>query len=157
MRLSGLPSRKRTNPDKPWFVWFAFNLSHITGQQMPNPMVIPNADTMDEISRKEMEACMGPDGKFGSANVGSCSSEALMRAMTNTMDTMVGRLMDTVDKLDKNTYITTSVTTAPGCSVTSANSSTICTSPGEVAAKVQRMKAASAWGWRSVGPVSKPV
>jgi arylsulfatase A-like enzyme len=68
-------------------------------------MVIPNVDTMDEISRKEMEGCMKPDGEFGSANVGSCSSEALMRAMSNTMDRMTGRLIETVDKLDKNTYI----------------------------------------------------
>jgi len=68
-------------------------------------MVIPNADTMDDISRKEMEACMGPDGKFGSANVGSCSSEALMRAMTNAMDTMISRVIETVDKLDPNTYV----------------------------------------------------
>ena len=28
-----------------------------------------------------------------------------MRAMTNTMDTMIGRLIETVDKLDPNTYI----------------------------------------------------
>jgi len=93
------------NPDKPWFAWLNFNLSHITGRQQPNPMVIPNADTMDDISRKEMEACMGPDGKFGSANVGSCSSEALMRAMTNAMDTMISRVIETVDKLDPNTYV----------------------------------------------------
>lgn len=103
--INWITEQEKTNPDKPWFVWFAFNLAHISGQQLPNPMVIPNADTMDAISRKEMEACMGPDGKFGSANVGSCSSEALMRAMTNSMDTMVGILVDTVDKLDKNTYI----------------------------------------------------
>ncbi len=100
-----ITEQEKTNPDKPWFAWFAFNLSHISGQQLPNPMIIPNADTMDERSRKEMEACMGPDGKFGSANVGSCSSEALMRAMTNSMDTMIRILIDTVDKLDKNTYI----------------------------------------------------
>jgi arylsulfatase A-like enzyme len=100
-----ITEQETKSPDKPWFVWFAFNLSHITGQQQPNPMVIPNADTMDDVSRKEMEECMGPDGEFGSANVGSCSSEALMRAMTNTMDTMTGRLIETVDKLDKNTYI----------------------------------------------------
>ena len=103
--INWITEQETKNPDKPWFVWFAFNLSHITGQQQPNPMVIPNADTMDPIARKEMEACVGPDGKFGSANVGSCSSEALMRAMTNTMDTMIGRLVETVDKLDKNTYI----------------------------------------------------
>jgi arylsulfatase A-like enzyme len=103
--IKWINEQETNNPDKPWFVWFAFNLSHITGQQQPNPMVIPNADTIDEVSRKEMEGCMGPDGEFGSANVGSCSSEALMRAMSNAMDIMTGRLIETVDKLDKNTYI----------------------------------------------------
>jgi arylsulfatase A-like enzyme len=103
--INWITEQENKNPDKPWFVWMAFNLSHITAQQMPNPMVIPNADTIDEISRKEMEECMGPDGQFGSANVGSCSSEALMRAMTNTMDTMIGRMLETVDKLDPNTYV----------------------------------------------------
>ncbi|MGD9161149.1 MAG: sulfatase-like hydrolase/transferase [Desulfobacteraceae bacterium] len=103
--INWITEQETKNPDKPWFAWFAFNLSHITGNFKPNPMVIPNADTMDEVSRKEMEECMGPDGQFGSANVGSCSSEALMRAMTNTMDTMIGRLVETVDKLDPNTYI----------------------------------------------------
>lgn len=103
--INWITEQEKNNPDKPWFVWFAFNLSHITGNQQPNPMIIPNADTMDEPSRKEMEACMGPDGKFGSANVGSCSSEALMRAMTNSMDTMIGRVIETVEKLDPNTYI----------------------------------------------------
>jgi hypothetical protein len=68
-------------------------------------MVIPNKDTLDEAALKEMEGCIGPDGEFGSANVGSCSSEALMRAMTNSMDTMIARLLETVDKLDKNTYV----------------------------------------------------
>jgi len=90
------------NPDKPWFVWMAFNLSHITGNQQPNPMCVPNKDTLDEPSRKEMEAC---GGTFGSPIVGSCSSEALMRAMTNAMDTMIGRLIETVDSLDPNTYV----------------------------------------------------
>jgi arylsulfatase A-like enzyme len=103
--INWITGQEKKNPDKPWFVWFAFNLSHITGQQEPNPMVIPNADAMDAISRKEMEECMGTDGRFGSANVGACSSEALMRAMTNTMDFMIGRLIETVDKLDPNTYI----------------------------------------------------
>ncbi|MFC1838759.1 sulfatase [Thermodesulfobacteriota bacterium] len=103
--IKWITEQEENNPDKPWFAWLNFNLSHITGRQQPNPMVIPNADTMDEISRKEMEACMGPDGQFGSAIVGNCSSEALMRAMTNAMDTMIGMVIDTVDKLDKNTYI----------------------------------------------------
>ncbi len=103
--IKWITEQETENPDKPWFAWFAFNLSHITGSFRPSPMVIPNADTMDEVSRKEMEECMGPNGQFGSANVGSCSSEALMRAMTNTMDTMIGRLIETVDRLDPNTYI----------------------------------------------------
>lgn len=103
--IKWITEQESKNPDKPWHVWLSFNLSHITGQQQPNPMVIPNTDTMDDISRKEMEECAGPDGKFGSANVGSCTSEALMRAMTNAMDTMIGRVLDTVDKLDKNTYV----------------------------------------------------
>ena len=103
--INWITEQEKTNPDKPWFVWFAFNLSHITGKPDPNPMVIPNKDTMDEKTLKEIEACMGPDGEFGSANVGSCSSEALMRAMTNTMDTMVGKLLETVDSLDPNTYV----------------------------------------------------
>jgi arylsulfatase A-like enzyme len=154
--VNWITEQEKTNPDKPWFVWFAFNLSHITGQQQPNPMVIPNADTMDEISRKEMEACMGPDGKFGSANVGSCSSEALMRPMTNSMDTMAGILIDTVDKLDKNTYIIYIGDTAPGCLAKSASSSTTCTSPGGGAAKARRMKAAFGLGWRSADRASRP-
>jgi arylsulfatase A-like enzyme len=103
--INWITEQKKNNPDKPWFVWMAFNVSHITGDQEPNPMIIPNADTMDEPSRKEMEACMGPDGKFGSALVGACSSEALMRAMTNSMDTLIGKVLETVDKLDPNTYI----------------------------------------------------
>ena len=103
--IQWITEQETKDPDKPWFAWFAFNLAHITGQQQPNPMAIPNADTMDERSRKEMETCVRPDGKFGSANVGSCSPEALMRAMTNTMDLMTGRLIEAVDKLDPNTYI----------------------------------------------------
>ncbi len=100
--IAWLTEQEKKNPDKPWFVWFAFNLSHITGNQKPNPMCVPNIDTLDEASRKEMEAC---GGKFGSAIVGSCSSEALMRAMTNSMDTIIGKLLDVVDKLDPNTYV----------------------------------------------------
>ena len=97
-----ITEQESKNPDKPWFVWFAFNLSHITGNQRPNPMCVPDLDTLDEVSRKEMEAC---GGTFGSANVGSCSSEALMRAMTNSMDTIIGKVLEVVDKLDKNTHV----------------------------------------------------
>lgn len=100
--IDWITEQEEQNPDKPWFAWFAFNLSHITAVQEPNPMAVPDIDTLDEVSRAEMEAC---GGQFGSAHVGDCSSEALMRAMTNAMDTMLGRLIDTVDALDSNTYI----------------------------------------------------
>lgn len=103
--IKWIEEQEEENPDKPWFAYLSFNLSHISGQQEPNPMVIPNADTMDDVSREEIEKCMGPDGKFGSAIVGSCSSQVLMRAMTNAMDTMIGRVVETVDKLDPNTYV----------------------------------------------------
>jgi arylsulfatase A-like enzyme len=100
--IQWITEQKSKNPDKPWFVWFAFNLSHITGRQNPNPMAVPNIELLDAVSRNEMKAC---GGQFGSANVGSCSSEALMRAMTNAMDTTVGKLLDVVDKVDPNTYV----------------------------------------------------
>ena len=40
-------------------------------------MAVPNTDTLDAVSRKEMEDC---GGEFGSNSVGTCSGEALMRA-----------------------------------------------------------------------------
>jgi hypothetical protein len=97
-----ISAQERTNPDRPWFTWLAFNLSHISEKQQPNPMVVPNLDTLDETSRREMQAC---GGSFGSANVGGCSGEALMRAMTNSMDTVIGKLLEVVDQLDPNTYV----------------------------------------------------
>lgn len=100
--IKWITEQESSSPSKPWFVWLAFNLSHITGNQKPNPMCVPNIDTMDEVSIREMKAC---GGTFGSAIVGSCSSEALMRAMTNSMDIIIGKVLDVVDKLDKNTYV----------------------------------------------------
>ena len=37
--IAWITEQKSKNPNKPWFVWLAFNLSHITGKQNPNPMV----------------------------------------------------------------------------------------------------------------------
>jgi arylsulfatase A-like enzyme len=100
--LAWIRKQEAADPARPWFAWLAFNVAHITGNQQPNPMAVPNADTMNEVARREMEACQGT---FGSANVGSCSSEALMRAMTNSMDTVIGKLLDGVDAIDRNTYV----------------------------------------------------
>ena len=100
--IEWITAQEQANPDKPWFAWLAFNLSHATAVQVPSAMAIPNADTLDETSRAEAEAC---GGQFGSNNTGTCSGEALMRIMTNSMDTIIGKVLDTVDQLDPNTYV----------------------------------------------------
>src|SRR5690606_4821268 len=78
--IEWITEQEASSPDKPWFAWLAFNLSHATSQQRPSAMAVPDADTLDAASRREMEEC---GGTIGSSNVGSCSGEALMRAMTN--------------------------------------------------------------------------
>jgi arylsulfatase A-like enzyme len=100
--IEWITEQESKNPDKPWFAWVAFNLSHATARQQPSAMCVPDADTLDAISLKEMKEC---GGEFGSANVGSCSGESLMRAMTTAFDTVVGKLLDKVDEVDPNTYV----------------------------------------------------
>jgi arylsulfatase A-like enzyme len=100
--IEWITAREEANPDKPWFAWVAFNLSHATAMQRPSAMCVPEADTLDTESYNEMKEC---GGSFGSNNVGSCSGEALMRAMTNSLDTVVGKLLNAVDSLDPDTYV----------------------------------------------------
>lgn len=100
--IAWIREQESKSPDKPWFVWLAFNLAHITEKQQPNPMAVPNVDTLDEVSRKEMESC---GGNFGSANAGRCTDKQLMRAMTNSLDTITGKVLDVVDSIDRNTYV----------------------------------------------------
>ncbi len=100
--IEWITAREKENPDKPWFVWLAFNLAHATIIQKPSAMCVPNADTLDAVSQKEMKEC---GGTFGSNNTGSCSGEALMRAMTNSMDTIFGKVLEAVDAIDPNTYV----------------------------------------------------
>jgi len=94
--------QETTDPGKPWFGWLAFNLAHATARQTPSAMMVPDRDTLDAATIAEMEAC---GGEFGSQNTGTCSGEALQRAMTNAMDTIIGRVLAEVDRLDPNTYI----------------------------------------------------
>ena len=100
--IEWIKAKKAENPKKPWFAWLAFNLAHTTILQQPSAMCVPNIDTLDAVSIKEMKEC---GGTFGSNNAGSCSGEALMRAMTNSMDTIFGKLLDAVDSIDPNTYV----------------------------------------------------
>ena len=97
-----LDGQQARNPQQPWLVWLAFNLAHITGNQKPNPMAVPNIDTLDEPSKREMQSC---GGSFGSANVGNCTDKQLMRAMTNSMDTLIGKVLERVDAQHPNTYV----------------------------------------------------
>jgi arylsulfatase A-like enzyme len=98
--IEWIQARHAQNPDKPWFVWLAFNTSHVTTQSVP--MVVPNADTLDTASYNEMVSC---GGTFGTNTVGSCTGPQLMRAMSNSMDTVIGKVLDEVDKLGPNTYV----------------------------------------------------
>jgi arylsulfatase A-like enzyme len=100
--IEWIKAKEAEDPNKPWFAWMAFNLSHATAKQQPSAMAVPNADTLDAASYKEMQEC---GGTFGSNNVGSCSGEALNRAMTNSLDKVFGKLLDAVDALDPNTYV----------------------------------------------------
>ena len=100
--IEWIKAREAEDPNKPWFVWMAFNLSHTTIRQQPSAMAVPNADTLNAASYQEMKEC---GGAFGSNNAGNCSGEALNRAMTNSLDTIFGKLLDAVDALDANTYV----------------------------------------------------
>lgn len=100
--IEWIGEREAEDADKPWFVWLAFNLSHATSQRVPAQMAVPQADTLDAESRAEMEAC---GGVFDSQDTGDCSGEAVMRAMTNSLDTLIGKLLEAVDGIDPNTYI----------------------------------------------------
>jgi arylsulfatase A-like enzyme len=98
--INWITKQESADPNKPWFAWLAFNLSHITSAATPT--VVPNYDTLDEPSRNEMLAC---GGVFGTANIGSCSGPALNRAMTNSLDTLLGKLLDAIDAIDPLTYV----------------------------------------------------
>jgi arylsulfatase A-like enzyme len=100
--IEWITAREAANADEPWFAWLAFNLSHATIQREPSQMAVPDADTLDSRSYEEMSSC---GGEFGSAEAGSCTGEQLMRAMTNSLDTVLGKLLEVVDQLDPNTYV----------------------------------------------------
>src|SRR5690606_104194 len=67
-----------------------------------SPMVVPDRDTLDAPTRREIESC---GGQYGSREVGRCTDKQLMRAMTNSMDTVIGKLLASIEALDPNTYV----------------------------------------------------
>jgi arylsulfatase A-like enzyme len=100
--IDWIAAQERDHPDQPWFTWLAFNLSHATIIQKPSAMMIPNKDTLDAATIAEIDAC---GGEYGTMNVGNCTGEAQMRAMTNSADTLIGRILDEVDRVAPNTYV----------------------------------------------------
>lgn len=100
--LEWIRTREQARPAQPWFAWVAFNLSHATTVQQPSAMAVPNADTLGAASLAEMRAC---GAQFGSNSTGTCSGEALMRAMTSSLDTVLGKLLAAVDDIDRNTVV----------------------------------------------------
>ena len=52
--IEWITAQEAQNPDKPWFVWLAFNQSHVAvgapGVQVPLYHV-PNADTLDDADQ----------------------------------------------------------------------------------------------------------
>lgn len=97
--IDWMTEREASEPDRPWFGWLAFNLSHATIDQDPSAMMIPEADLLDEATRAEVGAC---GGTYASQDVGQCSGEATMRFMTNAMDTLIGHILRAVPE---NTYV----------------------------------------------------
>jgi arylsulfatase A-like enzyme len=100
--IEWIEGNETANPDKPWFAWVAFNLSHATRLSTPSQMAVPNRDTLNVETRAELDRC---GAVYGSQDFGSCAGEVQMRAMTNALDTVLGKLFDTVEMLDPNTYI----------------------------------------------------
>jgi arylsulfatase A-like enzyme len=87
-------------PDTPWFAYLPFNESHTTNSSPA--MHTPNADTMDADSLAEVTSCGATPG--GTSN-GTCTAKQLNRAMTNAMDTVIGKLLNVVETLGSDTYV----------------------------------------------------
>jgi arylsulfatase A-like enzyme len=92
--------------DTPWFIWLAFNLSHVTMQS--TNMHVPPKNMLDATTIAEMDACLPQTpnpGEYGAnpPKVGKCTGPQLHRAMTNAMDTAIGKVLDVVDF--SNTYV----------------------------------------------------
>jgi arylsulfatase A-like enzyme len=97
-----IQARQADNPAKPWFVWLAFNESHVLVPPDTPYYHVSNADTLDAATRAEVSSC---GGQPGGSNNGSCTSYQLMRAMTNSTDTVIGKVLDAIEALGSDTYV----------------------------------------------------
>jgi len=102
-----ITAQQELNPDKPWFVWLAFNLAHVTMPVAPKKLYhVPNADTMDADTLAEISGCGGVPGTYYSGTeAGGCTPAQLNRAMANAMDTMIGKVLEKVDSIPSDTYV----------------------------------------------------
>jgi arylsulfatase A-like enzyme len=91
--IEWINARKAEDPNKPWFVYLAFNETH-------SPMHVPNEDTLDDPTKDDLNGC----GAYGSTGA-SCSLKVRERAMANAMDTVIGKVLDEVDALGSDTYV----------------------------------------------------
>jgi arylsulfatase A-like enzyme len=91
--IEWINARRAENPEKPWFVYLSFNESH-------SPMHVPNEDTLDQATKDDLDGC----GAYGTAGT-SCSLKVRMRAMSNAMDTVIGKVLDAVDAIGSDTYV----------------------------------------------------
>ena len=108
--IDWINEKQTQNADKPWFAYLAMNLSHAkAGSPL---MVVPDEDTLncDENVQfcNEISSCSGD--KFGSASecyncTETCTGVQLMRAMTTSMDTVIGKLLEAVDSIPSDTYV----------------------------------------------------
>jgi len=103
-----ITAQQAQNPDKPWFVWLAFNQAHVAvaGSGASVPLYhVPNADTMDQPTRDEILGCGGVPGNSYNANQIGCTPPQFMRAMTNSMDTVIGKVLEAVASIPSETYV----------------------------------------------------
>jgi arylsulfatase A-like enzyme len=121
--IEWITAKKAADPDKPWFAWLAFNEAHVSVQTQKYYHV-PNEDMLDQATRDEIEGCLNPDndpswtwpqwnpaepnypdGVYLNGTEGYCTAAQLMRAMTNAMDTAIGKVLDEIDANHPNTYV----------------------------------------------------
>jgi arylsulfatase A-like enzyme len=103
--IEWINEREAEDPSKPWFAWLAFNEAHVLVPPDSPYYHVPNADTLDQASYDEVAGPNGCGGVPGTNTSGLCTDKQLMRAMTNAMDTVIGKVLEAVDSIPSDTYV----------------------------------------------------